>query len=47
MNFLGIMAFYLDKRLCVTIVQCVNYLVMEAHGGGLKGHFVIIKTLEV
>jgi hypothetical protein len=22
-------------------------LVMEAHGGGLKGHFRIIKTLEV
>jgi hypothetical protein len=36
-----------ESRLCVSLSYMLELLVREAHGGGLMGHFGVVKTLNV
>ena len=36
-----------ESRLCVPLSSIRELLVREAHGGGLMGHFGVVKTLDV
>ncbi|XP_024015023.1 uncharacterized protein LOC112088886 [Eutrema salsugineum] len=38
---------FYENRLCIPNVSLRDLLVREAHGGGLMGHFRVIKTLSV
>ena len=38
---------FIENRLCVPNSSMCELLVREAHGGGLKGHFGVRKTLDV
>ena len=35
-----------ESRLCVPLSSICELLVREAHGGGLMGHFGVVKTLD-
>ena len=35
------------SRLCIPLCSLHSLLVIEAHGGGLMGHFRVIKTLGI
>ena len=36
-----------ESRLCVPLSSMCEFLVREAHEGGLMGHFGVVKTLDV
>ena len=46
-SFIDLMEMFKESRLCVPLSSMHELLVCEAHGGGLRGHFGVVKTLDV
>jgi hypothetical protein len=46
-SFIGMMDFCFGKINCVPMCSLRELLVREAHGGGLMGHFGVVKTLGI
>ena len=46
-SFIDLMEMFKESRLCVPLSSMCELLVREARGGGLIGHFGVVKTLDV
>jgi hypothetical protein len=47
-SFIDLMKYlFKESNLCVPLSSMCELLVHKAHGGGLMGHFGVVKTLDV